>query len=47
MRFIPHEFVHTIFLGESGHDVVPVLPYSFDEIGCDTDIECPVPTAST
>ena len=45
MRFIPNEFVHAIFLGESCYDVIPVLPYSFDQIGCDTDIECPVATA--
>ena len=45
MRFIPNEFVDTIFLGESCYDVILMLPYSFDEIGCDTDIERPIATA--
>ena len=45
MRFIPYEFVHTILFGEPSYDMIPVLPYSFDEIGCDADIERPVAAA--
>jgi hypothetical protein len=42
MQFVPNQMVDTIAFGKPFYHIIPVLPYPFDEIRSDADIESTV-----